>query len=151
MKLIFETNPEIDPQEPTIIIQAAKQTDKAAAIMAALEHFQAEKSDIIPVKTSQQLNMVKTKSIILVDLVDNLLVIYTVDGILKTKETLVSFHQKLTPKHFLQVSRHAIINVDYLLALEDSFSGNLTAKLAHQLTTSVSRKYVKDLMHFLGI
>lgn len=152
MHLHFEKDSAITPNDPTIIVKAAENTGETAAIMTYLTNYQANNSSgIIPIKTTDQIVMVKTETIILADITNNLLLIYTTNGIWQTKETLAHFNQKLPNNSFLQISKHAIINIDHLLTLEDSFSGNLTAKLTNDIKTSVSRKYVKDLMTFLGI
>ncbi|YAB14787.1 LytTR family DNA-binding domain-containing protein [Lactiplantibacillus plantarum] len=52
---------------------------------------------------------------------------------------------------FVQVSKHAVLNLNHLITLSDSFSGNMTARLTNQVKTEVSRKYVKSLMTSLGV
>ncbi|MCB6443015.1 LytTR family DNA-binding domain-containing protein, partial [Streptococcus salivarius] len=71
--------------------------------------------------------------------------------IYQTTETLTRFQQRINSSNFIQVSRHAVINIDHLESLSDSFSGNMTAKLTNQIKTEVSRRYVKLLMEYLGI
>ncbi|WEV36499.1 LytTR family DNA-binding domain-containing protein [Lactobacillus sp. ESL0677] len=152
MQIKFQEDSTVSPENPTVIVKAAKRQAQTLDILQYLEHFaENNKTDIIPIKAIDQIVMVKSKSIILVDIVDNSLLIYTTNSVLQTKETLSHFSEKLNHDHFLQISRHAIINVDHLLTLEDSFSGNLTAKLTNDIKTSISRKYVKSLMTFLGI
>ena len=46
---------------------------------------------------------------------------------------------------------HSVINIDHLESLSDSFSGNMMAKMTRGLKSSVSRKYVKSLMDYLGL
>ena len=40
---------------------------------------------------------------------------------------------------------------DHLESLSDSFSGNMMAKMTGGVKSSVSRKYVKSLMDYLGV
>ncbi|MFR8938034.1 MAG: LytTR family transcriptional regulator DNA-binding domain-containing protein, partial [Streptococcus sp.] len=47
--------------------------------------------------------------------------------------------------------RHAVMNIDHLESLSDSFSGNMMAKMTGGVKSSVSRKYVKSLMDYLGV
>lgn len=95
--------------------------------------------------------MLKTEDIILADINQTTLMIYSTEGIYTTTETLTRFQNRLNSRNFIQVSRHAVVNIDHLESLSDSFSGNMTAKLTNQLKTDVSRRYVKLLMDYLGI
>ena len=58
---------------------------------------------------------------------------------------------KTDDRSFLQISRHAVMNIDHLESLSDSFSGNMMAKMTGGVKSSVSRKYVKSLMDYLGV
>ena len=104
-----------------------------------------------PIRTDDHLVMVKIEDLILADIDKNLLTIYTVDGIYKTKETLINFQNRINRRNFIQISRHSIINIDHLESLSDSFSGNMMAKMTRGIKSSVSRKYVKSLMNYLGL
>ena len=106
---------------------------------------------MIPIRTDDKLVMVKIEEIIMADIDKNVLTIYTVDGFYRTKETLINFQNRINRRNFLQISRHAIINIDHLESLSDSFSGNMMAKLTRGIKSSVSRKYVKSLMDYLGL
>ncbi|PNM84486.1 hypothetical protein AL506_008265 [Streptococcus sp. FDAARGOS_146] len=54
-------------------------------------------------------------------------------------------------KNFIQISKHAVINIDHLLSLSDSFSGSMTARLTNNIKSSVSRIYIRLLMDYLGL
>ena len=76
---------------------------------------------------------------------------YCMYAIYTTKETLTHFQNRVNRQNFVQISKHAIININHLLSLSDSFSGNMTARLTNNIKSSVSRKYVKLLMDYLGL
>jgi len=67
------------------------------------------------------------------------------------RETLTNFQHRINRRSFLQISRHAVMNIDHLESLSDSFSGNMMAKMTGGVKSSVSRKYVKSLMDYLGV
>ena len=67
------------------------------------------------------------------------------------KETLTKLSASHQSSKFLQISRHAVMNIDHLESLSDSFSGNMMAKMTGGVKSSVSRKYVKSLMDYLGV
>lgn len=95
--------------------------------------------------------MLKLSEIILADVSQTTLKIYTLKGVYTTTETLVHFLNRLNKSNFVQISKHALINLDHLESLSDSFSGNMMAKLSNNIKSSVSRKYVKLLMAQLGL
>ena len=125
-----------------------------AEVMNSKAHFaqyKAGPSGVLPIKSDDKLVMLRTEDIILADINQTTLMIYSRDGIYQTTETLTRFQQRISSSNFIQVSRHAVINIDHLESLSDSFSGNMTAKLTNQIKTEVSRRYVKLLMEYLGI
>lgn len=153
MKIRFEMKAEFSEKDPHIVIQAAQLTDQAreVEVMEYLEQFSTTNQVVIPIRTDDHLVMVKIEDLILADIDKNLLTIYTVDGIYKTKETLINFQNRINRRNFIQISRHSIINIDHLESLSDSFSGNMMAKMTRGIKSSVSRKYVKSLMNYLGL
>nr|WP_235995259.1 LytTR family DNA-binding domain-containing protein [Secundilactobacillus yichangensis] len=68
-----------------------------------------------------------------------------------TNETLSHFLGRAANPNFVQVSKHAALNLDHLLSLADSFSGSMSARLTNGTKTEVSRKYVKELMRRLEV
>lgn len=95
--------------------------------------------------------MVKIDDIILAEIDKNQLTIYTIDKTFTIRDTLINFQHRINRRNFLQISRHAVMNIDHLESLSDSFSGNMMAKLTRGVKSSVSRKYVKSLMDYLGV
>ena len=106
---------------------------------------------VIPIKTDDHLIMVKIDDIILAEIDKNQLTIYTTDKTFIVRDTLTNFQHRINRRNFLQISRHAVMNIDHLESLSDSFSGNMMAKLTRGVKSSVSRKYVKSLMDYLGV
>lgn len=147
----FERKAGIDAADPLVTIQAANQQGEVPALQQYLANFHQRRPEIIPVKTIDRLEMIRTADVVLADVQEATLLIYTAAGVTKTRETLRHLLQRLASDDFIQVSKHGILNLNHLLSLEDSFSGNMTACLTNQLKTPVSRKYVKDLMTRLGI
>jgi len=149
----FEMDPQFSAAEPEVIVRADSKNIDIQDLITYIEQYQNPLSSakILPVKTNDQLIMLKTEAIILADIQQSTLVIYTVDGTFTTSETLVHFAKRVDNVNFIQISKHGYINLDHLLSLSDSFSGNMTATLSKNIKTDVSRKYVKSLMQHLGI
>lgn len=151
MRKEFKVNNQISASHPLVTIQAESLTDEAKAISDYLDRFGQLQVSTIPIKSDGQILMIKIDQIIMADIQQNTLMIYSVDGVYQTTETLKRFEQRLNRAHFIQVSKHAILNLDHLHSLSNSFSGNMMAKLTNGYKTSVSRKYVKVLMECLGL
>ncbi|MGX7077732.1 LytTR family DNA-binding domain-containing protein [Globicatella sanguinis] len=151
MRKEFKVNNQISASHPLVTIQAESLTDEAKVISDYLDRFGQLQVSTIPIKSDDQILMIKIDQIIMADIQQNTLMIYSVDGVYQTTETLKRFEQRLNRAHFIQVSKHAILNLDHLHSLSNSFSGNMMAKLTNGYKTSVSRKYVKVLMECLGL
>ena len=147
----FEEDAQISSQDPLVVVRADQLAGEAKVVLDYLENFKAGPSGVLPIKSDDKLVMLKTEDIILADINQTTLMIYSTEGVYTTTETLTRFQNRLNSRNFIQVSRHAVINIDHLESLSDSFSGNMTAKLTNQLKTDVSRRYVKLLMDYLGI
>ena len=148
MQVRFEEDSRISTDNPEVIIRAEELRGQAKEVLAYVERFQSV--SVLPIKSDGELIMVPLEDVILADIQKTTLLIYTVAGVYQTTETLTHFYQRVG-RDFLQISKHAIINIHHLNSLSDSFSGNLTAKLTNDLKTEVSRRYVKSLMNYLGI
>lgn len=150
MEVRFEKNI-ITGEEIEVIVKANRLTNNVKSLMAYINQFDQKPHRILPIKTNDSIIIVKVDDIILVDVQKNTLSIETLTAKYLIQERLYKFIQKLPKDIFVQVSKHAVINLDYLLSLEDSFAGSITAKMEKSLRTSVSRKYLSDLEEHLGL
>lgn len=151
MKVQFEENQAFSAEDPLVTVQADSLSGQAKAVMDYIEQFDWSNRQIIPVKTDDRILMLKIDDIIMVEIYKTTLTIFMLQGMCVTKEGLGHFQNRINRRSFVQVSKHALINVDHLQSLSDGFSGNMSAKLSNKVSTSVSRKYVKTLMQYLGV
>lgn len=147
----FIQDEQVAATQPEVLVKAPVLNQPVRVLMTYIDQFETGQPAILPVKTTEQLMMVKIIDIILADVQHGQLMIYTQTGIVTSKEPLIHFRQRLANSDFVQVSKHAVLNLNHLITLSDSFSGNLTARLTNQVKTEVSRKYVKSLMTSLGV
>lgn len=75
---------------------------------------------------------------------------YTTEEVVKTTGRLYQVLEVLNDD-FVQVSRHSIINLNYLESIENGFAGNMIVMLANNLKTDVTRKYLPELEKELGL
>ncbi|MGT2949422.1 LytTR family DNA-binding domain-containing protein [Streptococcus devriesei] len=151
VKSQFELDSQIPVHTPLVLVRAAEKTDDIQRLLDYIDNYQLPASSAIPIKSMDKIIMLKLSEIILADVSQTTLKIYTLKGVYTTTETLVHFLNRLNKSSFIQISKHALINLDHLESLSDSFSGNMMAKLSNNIKSSVSRKYVKLLMAQLGL
>ncbi|MDN2452113.1 LytTR family DNA-binding domain-containing protein [Lactobacillus sp. UCMA15818] len=137
--------------EIDVVVKASRQNNETRTLMEYIKRANQESSKIVPVKTADRIIIVKIEDIILVDVQKDTLTIETITDQYVLQERLYKFMQKLHGGPFVQVSKHAVINIDYLIALEDSFAGAMTARLEKNLRTNVSRKFLVELERHLGL
>ncbi|MFT8477383.1 MAG: LytTR family DNA-binding domain-containing protein [Liquorilactobacillus sp.] len=137
--------------EIDVVVKASRQNNETRTLMEYIKRANQESSKIVPVKTADRIIIVKIEDIILVDVQKDTLTIETITDQYVLQERLYKFMQKLHGGTFVQVSKHAVINIDYLIALEDSFAGAMTARLEKNLRTNVSRKFLVELERHLGL
>lgn len=89
--------------------------------------------------------MLHVADLILVDVDGSTLILETTQGRLLTNDRLYKFRNRLANPDFVQVSKHALININHLKALENSFSGNMLAILTGKIKADVSRRYLSEL------
>lgn len=77
--------------------------------------------------------------------------LHTVDKIYQVNGQLKTMLARLQNPVFVRVGRSVALNIDFLTALEAEFSGNMTAKMANGLKLTVSRKYLPELKHSIGL
>lgn len=119
--------------------------------MAYIRQYQSETANLVTVKAEDEIIVLKVETIILLDVVDDELLIYTTERLVCTKERLVHFCQRIKNQYFVQISKHAVININHLQSLSESFAGNMTAHLTQDNQSVVSRRYVKDLIARLSV
>lgn len=146
MQTRFEKNVHVNSTDPIITIQAAELDENITQLLSYINRYESSSPNRLTIKTEDRLLMIRPAAIILADIVEAQLLLTTTEGMIKTNETLKHLLQRLANPNFVQISKHAVINLDHLLALSDSFSGSMSARLTGNTKTAVSRKYVKELM-----
>ena len=101
-------------------------------------------------KTEDRILTIKIEEIIKVEVEKTELSFYTTNSVIKTNGRLYQILEKLN-NDFVQVSKHGIINLNYLESLEAAFTGNMIAKLDFKQKTDVSRRYLPELEKKLGL
>ncbi|MEY8701271.1 LytTR family DNA-binding domain-containing protein [Streptococcus ferus] len=151
MRYDFKEDPTLTDGEIEVLVKSQTLNRPTQQFLDYLNQYQQETQTVLPVKTKDRIEMIRTEDLILVDVEGANLLLDTTKGRLVTSERLYKFMERLGNPDFIQVSRHAVININHLEALENSFSGNMLAILTDRIKTDVSRRYLSHLEKRLGL
>ena len=149
MKVKFQEDPSLE-DEIEVEIRASAESGTVKRLVSYLNKFGKRDRNLLPVKTSDRIVTVKRNELIKVEVQGTSLTYYTLSEVVKTTGRLYQVLENLN-EDFVQVSRHSVINLNYLESLESGFAGNMVAILAEGLETEVSRRYLPDLERELGL
>ena len=149
MKVKFQEDPSLE-DEIEVEIRASAESGTVKRLVSYLNKFGKRDRNLLPVKTSDRIVTVKRDELIKVEVQGTSLTYYTLSEVVKTTGRLYQVLENLN-EDFVQVSRHSVINLNYLESLESGFAGNMVAILAEGLKTEVSRRYWPDLERELGL
>ncbi|MDK8085662.1 LytTR family DNA-binding domain-containing protein [Lactobacillus paragasseri] len=150
MDVEFHSNPNLEEDQIEVKVISARQTTNVNNLLSYIKNFDKKVDSLLPVKTEDRILTIKIEEIIKVEVEKTELSFYTTNAVIKTNGRLYQILEKLN-NDFVQVSKHGIINLNYLESLEVGFTGNMIAKLAFKQKTDVSRRYLPELEKKLGL
>lgn len=148
MKWFFEKS---SVEDLTVVIQNPDYTKDVSDLVGYLEAYENRSKGIISVKTVDDIAILKVDKIRAIEVEGDYLRIYDGKRQILTRDRLYRFQEKMGHPDMVQVSKHSVINIQYLEKMEASFSGNMTAFLRDGLKITVSRRYLKALEKHLGL
>lgn len=149
MSITFQEDKEC--LELEVLVRKATYDKEVEQLLAYLGQFGLTTPEVIPIKTSDRIQMIKLADLIAVDVEGTSLRLYTCQGQLLVTDRLYKFQEKVNSPDMVQVSKQTLINIKHLDYLEASFSGNMTAFLTNKVKVTVSRRYLKALEKTLGL
>lgn len=150
MDVKFYSNPNLEEDQIEVKVISARQTTNVNNLLSYIKNFDKKVDSLLPVKTEDRILTIKIEEIIKVEVEKTELSFYTTNSVIKTNGRLYQILEKLN-NDFVQVSKHGIINLNYLESLEAAFTGNMIAKLDFKQKTDVSRRYLPELEKKLGL
>lgn len=150
MKINFQRDPSVVEGEIQVEIRAQEDDGIVKNLIKYLEKFGEKSRNLIPVKTTDRIVTIKYNNLIKIEVQATNLTYYTTNEIVKTTGRLYQVLESLDDD-FIQVSRHSVINLNYLESIEGGFAGNMIAILSDGLKADVSRRYLLQLERELGL
>ncbi|PAK78670.1 LytTR family DNA-binding domain-containing protein [Lentilactobacillus parakefiri] len=151
MEIHFQQNEHLKDGETEITLSAKTRSLEIDELIEYLKNYRSMPPAVIPFKSDDHVYLINPDNIILIDVSGNDLNVYTPERVIPTKGRLYALIDRLKNPNFIQVSKHAAVNINHLQSLEASFTGGMTAILTGKLKTDISRKYLGDLEHRLGL
>lgn len=151
MDIRFEEDKALSQDQIDVLVSSQDLSPKVQRLMDYISLYQAETPLILPIKTADRIEMLKVEDLVSIDVDGTSLILDTLKGRQIITERLYKFQDRLNNPDFVQVSKHGIINIQHLEALEASFSGNMLALLTGKRKVDVSRRYLKNLEKRLGL
>lgn len=141
----FEENKQLPKDVIEVLVKSCQFDNSVQKVLDYLAQFEQTDPAVLPIKTVECIEMLHVADLILVDVDGSTLILETTQGRLLTNDRLYKFRNRLANPDFVQVSKHALININHLKALENSFSGNMLAILTGKIKADVSRRYLSEL------
>lgn len=149
MKVEFKKDESLH-DEIKVEVKSAEQDSTINKLLAYISKFDKQERSLLPIKTSDRIVTIKMNTLIKIEVQATSLTYYTTAEVVKTTGRLYQV-LKVLNDNFVQVSRHSIINLNYLESIENGFAGNMIVMLANNLKTDVTRKYLPELEKELGL
>lgn len=149
MKVEFKKDESLH-DEIKVEVKSAEQDSTINKLLAYISKFDKQERSLLPIKTSDRIVTIKMNTLIKIEVQATSLTYYTTAEVVKTTGRLYQVLEVLND-NFVQVSRHSIINLNYLESIENGFAGNMIVMLANNLKTDVTRKYLPELERELGL
>ena len=146
MKVVVALVPKT--QEEQIVFNIHALTDEHRALMARVKAD--EQHDIIATKGEKRYRIL-IKGILYFESVDKKTFVYTQDDVSEVKEKLYQIAEKLAEQKFIRISKSMILNLKKVEMIYPTLSGRFEAELDNHERVTISRKYVSELKHMLGM
>ena len=146
MKVDIKISPEID--EPFVVIHTKEMTNEIAALARDITEFTSGGKVIGNVDERMIVLEADTISVIRVE---NEKVFVVSEGVTYRVGKRMYELLEILGKDFMQVSKSASINLNFLKSVEPYFNGVMVLNLKDGEKEYISRKYVPELKKYLGI
>ena len=145
MKVSVDVSAEYN--EPHAVIYTDRVTQEIQRIMDILG---GSEGPITALLNEEDLVILKPTEIYMVRVENTETIIYGEKKKYRSRKRLYELASQLG-KGFMQISKSTLVNLSYLDSVEPGFSGTMLLKLKNGCKDYVSRKYLPDFKHYLGL
>ena len=144
MKVRVEISPGI--REPYAVIHTGQVTEEIQRIIDLLG------AGDMPVTAykDEELTILQPKDIYMIRVENGGTILYGEKRQYRSRKRLYELSVQLGSQ-FMQISKGTLVNLSYLDSIEPGFSGTMLLKLKNGCKDYVSRKYLPDFKHYLGL
>lgn len=150
MKFKFQIDSTLNDDEIEVVIKALRETESVDKLISYLQKFGKNRRALVPIKTEDRIVTVKQSEIVKIEVQSTKISFCTTNDVFKTTGRLYQVLDNLNDD-FIQVSRHSVINLNYLESIELGFAGNMIAILTNDIKADVSRHYLSELEKKVGL
>lgn len=150
MKFKFQIDSTLNDDEIEVVIKALRETESVDKLISYLQKFGKNRRALVPIKTEDRIVTVKQSEIVKIEVQSTKISFCTTNDVFKTTGRLYQVLDNLNDD-FIQVSRHSVINLNYLESIELGFAGNMIAILTNDIKADVSRHYLPELEKKVGL
>jgi len=149
MKVDIKINPELT--EITHVIHTPKMTPEILDLIELLESTGDSKNELLVGKKDDKFFVIDPEEVDIIRTEDGEVVVYNnkAKAYVITKP-LHKIHEQL-PSNFIRISKSAIVNINRVDNLSNSFSRTMHIVMKNGITDYISRSYLGDIKKRLGI
>ena len=130
-----------EDEKELVDIRCYNETDSVREIAAFVRSRQGQLSGTLE---GRQYG-ISVSEIMYIESVDNRTFIYTSEEVFESKQRLYELEDILRSKHFLRISKAAIVNLMKIDSVKPAMGGRFGAVLSNGEEIIISRKYVSEL------
>ncbi|MGN0636849.1 MAG: LytTR family DNA-binding domain-containing protein [Huintestinicola sp.] len=134
-----------EDERELVDIRCHKETDTVREIAAFVSSRQGQLTGMLE---GRQYG-IGVSEILYIESVDNRTFIYTSSKVYESKQRIYELEEQLKPKHFLRISKAALVNLMKISSVKPALGGRFSAVLSNGEELIISRKYVPELKRTL--
>ena len=125
--------------------------EKDSEVEAVLESIRNVSDTLMGEKENGDMEPVRVSKVLYFEAVDRNVFAYTTDNFYRVKRTLYDLEDYLTKKHFVRISKSAIVNLKAVKSVAPEDGRRLKLLLRNGEWIVVSRNYVSDFKTGIGM
>ena len=130
-----------DKTQPEVVeVHCHKISDEVKEIVAFVKSRQGQLTGTIDERQFE----IPVGEVFYIEAVDNKTFMYTQNKVYETKQKLYELEELLRDKHFVRISKSAILNLMKIRSIKPALNGRFTAVLNSGEEIIISRKYVPE-------